>query len=56
MAQRLNLRYSGTLGLLLKAKRTGVLKEILPILNKIRLTDFRIDNQLLFEIQKAAGE
>ena len=56
VAQRLNLRYSGTLGLLLKAKRTGLLKDILPILNKIRLTDFRIDNQLLLQIQKAAGE
>jgi predicted nucleic acid-binding protein len=56
VAQRLNLSYSGTLGMLLKAKKTGSISEILPILNKIRLTDFRIDNQLLLQIQKAAGE
>ena len=48
-AEGLNLRYSGTFGLLLKAKQIGVIKEVKPLLEKIRKTNFRF-NEKLFEI------
>lgn len=56
VAQRLNLRFSGTLGLFLQAKKKGAIQKISPILEKIRKTNFRIDEQLLLEMQNAAGE
>lgn len=56
VAQRLNLRFSGTLGLFLQAKMKGAIQKISPILEKIRKTNFRIDEQVLLEMQNAAGE
>lgn len=56
VAQRLNLRFSGTLGLFLQAKKKGAIQKISPILEKIRKTNFHIDEQLLLEMQNAAGE
>ena len=39
--EKLRLRYSGTFGMILKAKELGIIKSVKPILEKIRLTDFR---------------
>jgi len=56
VAQRLKVRYSGTLGLLLKAKQMGFIPELAPILEKVKKTNFRFDDQLLKQLKKAAGE
>ena len=56
IADRLRLKYSGTLGLMLKAKQTGILTAVKPILDKIRNTDFRFSENLLETILKEAGE
>lgn len=56
VAQRLNIKLSGTLGLFLKAKQMGVIKKISPILDKIRMTNFRINDKLFEDLKKAAGE
>jgi predicted nucleic acid-binding protein len=56
VADQLNLRYSGTLGLILKVKQVGVIKSVKPILNRIKSTDFRISGELLKTVQKEAGE
>src|SRR5690554_4511394 len=41
VAEKLNLRYSGTFGLILKAKQIGLIKSVKPILEKIKSTNFR---------------
>jgi predicted nucleic acid-binding protein len=56
IADKLKLRYSGTFGLLLKSKEIGLIKEIRPIIDKIRLTNFRFSEQLLAEVLKQANE
>jgi predicted nucleic acid-binding protein len=55
-AERLNIRYSGTLGLILRAKQQGILPKVKPILKKIDETNFRIDKNLLIIIMNEAGE
>lgn len=49
IASQLNLNYSGTLGVIIKAKLNGKIKSIKPIIEKIKASDFRISNEL-FEI------
>lgn len=56
IAEKLNLNFSGTFGLLLKAKQLGIIKSIKPILDKIRLTNFRFSDKLFSEILKQAKE
>lgn len=56
IAERLHLRYSGTLGLLLQAKRTGILPALRPVVIKIRETNFRLSETLLDCILEQAGE
>src|SRR5690606_7984245 len=41
IAEKLNLRYSGTFGLILKAKQLGLINSVKPILDKIKSTNFR---------------
>jgi len=56
LAQKLNLNIIGTLGLILIAKREGILPQIKPIFDKIQGTNFRIAPGLLEDILKQAGE
>ena len=56
IAERLHLTYSGTLGLLLQAKRTGILPALRPVVAKIRETNFRFSETLLDYILEQAGE
>jgi len=56
LAQKLNLNITGTLGLILIAKREGILSQIKPIFDKIQGTNFRIAPGLLEDILKQAGE
>lgn len=56
VADRLKLRYSGTLGLILGAKQAGIIERVSPVLDKIRSTDFRFSNELLETVLKEAGE
>jgi len=56
IAEKLGLRYSGTFGLILKAKQLGVINSVKPILNKIRSTNFRFNEQLFETVLEQAGE
>jgi predicted nucleic acid-binding protein len=56
IAERLNLRYSGTLGLILKAKQIGKIKSVREILEKVKNTNFRFSEKLLNTIIEEAGE
>lgn len=56
IAEKLKLKYSGTFGFLIKAKEIGFIKEIRPIIEKIRRTNFRFSEQLLQGVLKQANE
>ena len=56
IAEKLSLRFSGTFGLLIKAKQIGIIKSVKPILDKIRLTNFRFSEKLFIDILNQAKE
>lgn len=56
MAQRLNLLFTGTLGIILKAKNTGIISSIKPIIEKIQETNFRFSPKVMKEIYAIANE
>ncbi|WP_417913256.1 DUF3368 domain-containing protein [Candidatus Electronema sp. TJ] len=56
VAERLHLRYSGTLGLLLQAKLAGILPALRPVVVKIRETNFRFSATLLDALLEQARE
>lgn len=56
VAEKLNLRYSGTFGLILRAKQIGLINSIGPILEKIKSTNFRFDEKLFEKVLEQAGE
>lgn len=55
-AERLNLLYTGTLGIILKVKKVGVLTSVKPIFQKIQQTNFRFSKKVLDEIYRLANE
>lgn len=56
VAEKLNLRYSGTFGLFLRAKQEGIIERVKPILEKVSATNFRFSQKLFEELMKQAGE
>jgi len=56
VADKLKLRYAGTFGLILKAKRIGAIETVKPILDKIKQTNFRFDEKLFQIVLKEANE
>lgn len=55
-AERLNLLYTGTLGIILKAKNVGLITSLKPIFQKIQQTNFRFSQKVLDEIYALANE
>ena len=55
-AEKLSLRYTGSLGLILRAKQEGVIDSVRPIIDRIRSTDFRFSEKLLQTIIDEARE
>jgi uncharacterized protein len=54
---RLNsLRFTGTLGVLIKAKQEGVVSRIAPILEKLQQTTMWLSNELIRIVLSEAGE
>ena len=56
MAKKLNLPFTGTLGVLVKAKKSGLIPQLKPIIEKIRETDFRISDHIVDEVLREVGE
>lgn len=56
IAKRLGLDVTGTIGVLLKSKRDGVIPELRTYLLKIRQTSFRLSKQIEDEAFMLAGE
>lgn len=55
-AQILTLSFTGTLGVLLKAKREGHLKALTPVLNQLESLRFRLNAKTREAVLKLAGE
>lgn len=57
IARHLGLRYIGLIGVLIAAKRQGLIMEIKPLLDALRsVAGFRIDNVLYTRVLKDEGE
>jgi predicted nucleic acid-binding protein len=56
IAENLNIRYSGTFGLILRAKQVGIIETVTPLLNKIKNTNFRFSENLINAVLKEADE
>ncbi|MEM6766714.1 MAG: DUF3368 domain-containing protein [Bacteroidota bacterium] len=56
LAVKLGLPVTGTLGVLIKAKNQEIIPSVIPILEKLKQTNFRISNQLVEEVLEMAGE
>jgi predicted nucleic acid-binding protein len=47
LASQLNLTFTGTLGVILRAKRTGHIEFVKPLIEKMQGTNFRITNNCI---------
>ena len=56
VATQLGLSITGTLGIIIKAKLEGIIPSVIPILNKIKQTDFRLSDEVELQVLKAAKE
>jgi predicted nucleic acid-binding protein len=56
IAAHLGLLVTGTLGVIIKAKLKGVIPSVIPCLEKIKQTDFRISDELQKKVLKEAKE
>lgn len=56
LAKKLNLRITGTLGVINKAKQLGVIDKIRPLIDKLLLTDFRISENIINELLRINEE
>lgn len=56
VAKKLGLQVTGTLGIIIKAKKAGVITSAKPLLENLRRTNFRISDDLLNEALMLAGE
>jgi len=56
VAEALGLRFSGTFGLILHAKRKGIIDSVKPLIQKIKSTNFRFNESLINWILKESDE
>ncbi|MCB2261395.1 MAG: DUF3368 domain-containing protein [Candidatus Thiosymbion ectosymbiont of Robbea hypermnestra] len=56
VAKRLNLRIIGTIGLLLRAKRMGLIGEIRPCIERLQSSGIYIRQELINAVLAEAGE
>lgn len=56
IANQLNLSFTGTIGVIVKAKLNGLIPTIKPILEKIKQTDFRLSAEIELLALKEANE
>ncbi len=55
-AEKLGLSFTGTLGILYRAKKEGYIKMIKPYIDKLKTAEFRISKNIEEEILKLSGE
>ena len=56
IASQLGLTFTGTIGIIVKAKLSGVVPSIKPIIAKIRRTDFRLSAEIELQALQLANE
>ncbi|MEN6588939.1 MAG: DUF3368 domain-containing protein [Proteiniphilum sp.] len=55
-AEKLGFSFTGTLGVLYRAKKEGYIKMIKPYIDKLKTAEFRISKNIEEEILKLSGE
>jgi len=55
-AESLNLSFTGTIGVLMNAKRNQIIPNLKAVFNQIEKTDFRISKNLINQALKLSGE
>jgi predicted nucleic acid-binding protein len=56
VAEQLGLNFTGTIGVIIKAKHLGIIDSIKPYIEKIRETNFRISTELEIKALQEANE
>jgi predicted nucleic acid-binding protein len=56
IAKTMGLNITGTLGIIIKGKKTGVLEKVKPILDALENANFRISKSLRTAVLKQANE
>jgi len=56
LAKKLNLNFTGALGVIHKAKQEGVIKKVKPLIDKLIRTNFRISEKIINEILRINDE
>ena len=56
LAGRMGLEYTGTAGILIKAKRAGHIHAVLPALDRLESLRFHLDSEIRLEVLRMAGE
>lgn len=56
IAEKLGLTYTGTIGVIIKAKLLGIIPSIKPLLERIKQTDFRLSADIELQALKEAKE
>ncbi|MFY0654696.1 MAG: DUF3368 domain-containing protein [Cyclobacteriaceae bacterium] len=55
-AVKLGLTITGTIGVIVRAKKNGIIKSLIPILNDLKETNFRFSKELEESALREAGE
>ncbi len=56
VAEKMGISFTGTFGVMAKAKRMGLIPSVKPLLEKVRQTNFRFSEQVFEATILAAGE
>lgn len=56
IAERLGVTFTGTIGVIIKAKLNGIIPSVKPIIEKIKQTDFRLSAEIESQALKEADE
>jgi predicted nucleic acid-binding protein len=56
LATRLNLKYTGAIGIITKAKQLLIIETVKPLIDKLIATNFRISKKIIDEILKINNE
>ena len=56
LSRRLGIKYTGSLGVINKAKEIGVIDKIRPLIDKLIKTDFRISDKVIDNLLKRNNE
>jgi len=56
IAENLGLNFTGTIGIIIKAKLENIIPSIKPLLEKIKQTNFRISPEIELQAYKEARE